>query len=67
MTDPHEQVFLEVQRCHITALSREVQRCRLAAIWKLEEGMDGRAGSSVEFDAAKTPKGGHQCEWSLVR
>ena len=49
MTDPHEQVFHEVQRYHITALSPEVQRCRLAAIGKLEEGMDGRAGPSVEF------------------
>ena len=59
MTDTHEQVFREVQRRHITAPSPTAQRCRLAASRKLQEELDGRAGSSDPQVAAKTPQDDH--------
>ena len=56
MTDTPEQVCDEGQRCHTTALSLTARRCRLAAFWKHQEGVDVRAGLSVEQDAGETPK-----------
>ena len=56
MTEAHRQVCQEGQRHHIILLSPAAQRCRLAAFWKHQEGVDVRAGLSVELDAGETPK-----------
>ena len=59
MTDTPEQVCDEGERWHTTVLSPTARWCRLAAFRKHQEGVDVRAGLSVELDAGETPKDDH--------